>query len=164
MRILKSCDLSTEYVDRIPKIQPVHLIPRHQFYTKTKTEFHEDINFTNLENDPIFGAFVMTKKIKNAKDEFKLKQWLESNYKLALELSESYKPLREEATRLKKTMVERLGLLEIQWECGWNDQHLVGCLQSLKSMALDHPDPMRILKGYLFMYLIKNLFKLFNFR
>lgn len=43
---------------------------------------------------------------------------------------------------------------EVKWDCGWNEMHFRGCLQSFKALANDHPDKMSVLKGILLMFKI----------
>ncbi|KAF2902199.1 hypothetical protein ILUMI_03975 [Ignelater luminosus] len=150
LTILKSCDLSTAYVDKIPKApSPPPPPPKQPF----RNAHDENVGFTNInENDPIFGAFVLKRKIKEAKDSFTLKKWLEKNYSGALELSRSHQPLREEIARLQKTIAERLGLVDIRWDCGWNEKHFKGCLQSLQAMTDQNPEPMHVLKGRILVF------------
>ncbi|KAL3280920.1 hypothetical protein HHI36_004147 [Cryptolaemus montrouzieri] len=140
--ILKSCDLSTEYVDKIPN--PVKPLYRSETI-KVQTE---NIDFSKFsENDPIFGQYVMKQKIKEARDSFRLKNWLRKNYEKALILTEKSRPLTEEVGKLKEIIINEWSLLDIRWNCGWNETHYRGCLLSFMALAEQHPEAMKYLQG-----------------
>lgn len=139
--ILKSCQLSTEYVDNIPKCT-----------TETKrTSFRpreRPIDFTDLdENDPLFTHILVKKRIKETRDTLTLRRWLSKNYKAALERYESHKPMREEIGRLRKELQLQFGLKDVRFDCGWNETHFRGCLLSFKALADQHPHIMHVLRG-----------------
>lgn len=138
LTVLKCCALPTEYVDKIP--QPVQHMKAYRVIT-------DDIDFNDLENDPSFSMSSFNSKIKEAKDEFRLKIWIERNYEVAQKLTAAHQPLREELIKLKKSFLDRLGILDIHWDCGWNERHFMGCLQSLKDMTEQYPNEMTILRG-----------------
>lgn len=142
LTILKSCDLSTEYVDKIPKP------PEPTYRSQTIKVNVDKMDFSNLsENDPIFGQFVIKQKIKEAQDSFKLRNWLFKNHQKAKLLGEKNKPLAEEVKRLQEAIREEWDLLEIKWNCGWNETQYRGCLQSFMALAEQHPEAMHQLKG-----------------
>ncbi|KAK9888864.1 hypothetical protein WA026_001084 [Henosepilachna vigintioctopunctata] len=99
------------------------------------------------ENDPIFGQFVMKQKIKEAQDSFKLQNWLRKNIEKAKLLREKSRPLTEEVRKLQEIISNEFQLLDIRWNCGWNETHYRGCLMSFISLAEQHPEPMKVLKG-----------------
>ncbi|KAF5290925.1 hypothetical protein FQA39_LY14531 [Lamprigera yunnana] len=132
LQVLKCSNLSTEYVDKIPKSK------------KDNVQIHRDID---LEDDPFYSIFAMNKKVNEKRGSLKLKTWIVSNYNVAQHRSEMHKPVREELSRLKKNFLERLKILDIRWDCGWNEQHFMGCLQSLKDMVDQYPEQMELLKG-----------------
>jgi hypothetical protein len=139
LTILRTCDLSTEYVDRIPKPPP----PKETVRINTN-----NIDFSKInENDPVFGPIVMRQKINNAKEALKLRNWLRKNYESALEKLAANRPLREEVDRLRQVISKQWKLTDIRWDCGWNVTHFRGCLQSFMSLAEQHPDVMHFLKG-----------------
>lgn len=68
---------------------------------------------------------------------YNFRQWLEENYKSALEKYEANKPLRKDIESICKEICENLGVKEIKWDCGWNEMHFRGCLQSFRALAND---------------------------
>lgn len=137
LTVLKSCELPTEYVDKIPCAAPSKMrLP--------------DIDYSNISSeDPIFGPIVMAKKINEYKETFHLKEWLKENHEIAATKSESFKPIRDEIVRLQNVFREKWGLLDVRWDCDWNEIHFRGCLQSLQILAQQHPLQMNKLKGSL---------------
>lgn len=142
--ILKSCELSTEYVDNIPKC------------TKQSTTFqprNSNVEFTDIdENDPLFARVKIKRRIKETLDSFTLRRWLSRNYKAALDRYEKHRPVKEEIRRLKKELQVEFGLKEVRFDCGWNETHFRGCLQSFKALADQHPHTMHELRGSVIFY------------
>ena len=134
LHLLKSCDLPTDYVDKIP----VH---------KNKTDNFQ-INFDNLRKvDPLHGPIIMQEEIKKKREQLTLCEWLEENYTIAREKSHDSKPIRDEILRLKQAILDTWQVLEVKWDCGWNETQFRGCLQSFYALAEQHPVSMNILKG-----------------
>lgn len=140
--ILKSCQLSTEYVDNIPKCTET---------IQTRTTFRpqgSNMDFSNIdEYDPLYARVKIKRRIKETLDSFTLRRWLSRNYKTAVERHEKYIPLHEEIGRLKRELQAEFGLKEIRFDCGWNETHFRGCLQSFKALADQHPYFMHVLRG-----------------
>ncbi|RZC31974.1 T-cell activation inhibitor, mitochondrial, partial [Asbolus verrucosus] len=139
LTILKTCDLPTEYVDKIPKPPK----PKETVRVNSSTIDFSKIN----EDDPVFGPIVMRQRMDEAKEALKLRNWLAKNRKSALEKNEANRPLREEVDRLRKAIAKEWKLTDVRWDCGWNATHFRGCLQSFMSLAEQHPEVMHILKG-----------------
>lgn len=142
LKILKSCDLSTEYIERIAN--RFKDAPKPSVFKNEENSRKSPFRYTTEED----LAHNFRDPIDKAREALNLKNWLDQNHKAALELSKSYKPVREEIIRLMANIRDNLGLLEIRWECGWNEQHFRGCLQSLQSMVEQNPEPMYLLKGF----------------
>lgn len=137
--ILRSCQLSTEYVDNIARCpeQPRQFRPPAG-----------DIDFADLdESDPLFTHIVVKRRIRETVDSFTLRRWLDRNYEAALERYEKHGPMREEITRLRRELVAQHGFLDVRFECGWNETHFRGCLLSFKALADHHPHFMHVLRG-----------------
>lgn len=140
--ILKSCQLSTEYVDNIPKCteQP----KRTSFRPR-----NDNIDFTDVDvNDPLYTHILVKRRVRETLDSFTLKRWLNKNYKIALERYERHKPVREEIGRLRKELQAQFGLEDVRFDCGWKESHFRGCLQSFKALADQHPHIMHVLRGF----------------
>lgn len=143
LNILKTCSLSTDYVDKIPK----------PTYTRQGRSFNMnpfergDINMANIrEDDPIFGPLIK-QKINKARESQTLKSWINKHYTTANENSEHYKPIKDNIATLIKELTQQWGIMEIRWECGWNESHYKACLQGLKCIAEQYPHVMHILRG-----------------
>lgn len=145
--ILKSCDLSTEFVEKIPKPK---IVPPKPEAIKIKVE---DIDFTKFsENDPIFGQYVMNERIKAERDTYLLKNWLGKNHNKAKDLAELNRPLTEDVKKLEESIKCKLGLLDLRWNCGWNEMHYRGCLLSFQSLLEQYWNIMHILKGRILIF------------
>nr|XP_023025344.1 T-cell activation inhibitor, mitochondrial isoform X1 [Leptinotarsa decemlineata] len=145
--ILKSCGLPTDYVDSIippPKIEKPD-------YSNLKYKNEIDLTKEN-DNHPIFAHVRMQRKIKEAQEALKLRNFLITNHRDALDKSEKGAVYREEITKLKKQITAELGLKEIQWNCGWNDTHFRGCLLSFLSLTEHHPEIRNVLKGRILVF------------
>ncbi|CAH0556463.1 unnamed protein product [Brassicogethes aeneus] len=141
VNILKTCNLETDYLDKIP--YPTARSSNENIKIKT-----DDIDFTKVnQNHPMYAHAAFRKKVKDAQDLLKLKNWLNKNHKDALTKSEKNRPFKEEIDRLCKSISQQLGLKDIVWDCGWNDTHFRGCLLSFKSLMEQHPNSMHLLRG-----------------
>ncbi|XP_018326911.1 T-cell activation inhibitor, mitochondrial [Agrilus planipennis] len=145
--ILQSLKLSTKYVDGLPKTEKF----TDPLFTEKKT--HYNVDFTNIkEDDPLFGMFILKKKIDLERESNRLRYWLEKNYKVALDKSKTQIPVRSDIKRLRNELIQKWGLQEVRWDCGWNEQHFKGCLQALMALGEQHPQPMQILKGRILVF------------
>lgn len=141
--ILKSCGLSTEYVDSICHPPPP---PKQETFYKIK--YQNDIDFTKVnENHPMYAHIAMQRKMREAQDALKLGNWLRNNYRDALDKTQKGEYYREEIKNLQMVITKELGFKEIRWECGWNDTHFRGCLLSFRSLVEHHPEIRDVLKG-----------------
>lgn len=141
MEILKSCDLSTEYVDKLPKRK------KEPEYNNNRIKYSK-----TTVDDTIFDPFIMRQEINKAKETLRLTIWLNEHSKNAIKKAESHKPLKEEVDRLKKEITKQLNLLDIRWECGWNDLHFRGCLLSFLSLIEQHREIINILRGRILVF------------
>ncbi|XP_049950570.1 T-cell activation inhibitor, mitochondrial-like [Schistocerca serialis cubense] len=134
--ILKTCNLPTAYVERIPE----------KSETTSPNEFKFDaVKFE--QNDPMYGSYILKSKIKKAKETETLRSWLEENVTVAREKLAARKPVRTEIVRLQDTLRKSLGLKAILWDCGWNVTHFRGCLQSFQALVRNHPEIVGALQG-----------------
>lgn len=151
--ILKSCDLSTDYVDGIYSQTPP---PKEDVFYKVK--YKNDIDFSKVnENHPMYAHMAMQRKMREAQDASKLRNWLKNNFQDALDKTQKGAYYKEEIKTLQKTISEDLQLKEIRWDCGWNDTHFRGCLLSFRSLVEHHPEIRNALKGKMVRhYVIRN--------
>lgn len=144
--ILSSCDLSTEFVDKIKtKLPPPP--PPNDGQRPFGGNFYE-------EKPPpgVFDEEVIYRDIKKAQEERTLSGWLKKHLGVAQERQESLVELREEIQKLRKELIEKLKLLDLRYECGWNISHFRGCMKSLEYLANLHSHDMRFLEGRILVF------------
>ncbi|XP_017878808.1 T-cell activation inhibitor, mitochondrial isoform X2 [Ceratina calcarata] len=143
LSILKTCDLPTTFVDQIeePKTPPGSTKFKSRFWGRRGAG--EDIDFSELEDDPIYASILMKRKINIEPDT--LKAYLDKHINEVHVKLEACRPMREEVEKLEKILCSKLGLKNIIWDCGWNITHYRGCLLAFKALAEHHPEPMDVL-------------------
>ncbi|XP_078036460.1 T-cell activation inhibitor, mitochondrial isoform X3 [Augochlora pura] len=104
----------------------------------------ENIDFSELEDDPIYASILMKRKINTEPDT--LKAYLDKHINEVHVKLEACRPMREEVQKLEKILCSKLGLKNIIWDCGWNIAHYRGCLLAFKALVEHHPEPMEVLK------------------
>ncbi|XP_076239811.1 T-cell activation inhibitor, mitochondrial isoform X2 [Calliopsis andreniformis] len=144
--ILKTCDLPTTFVDKIEEQQKSKETVKYgsRFWQRRGTP-GENIDFSELEDDPIYASIVMRKKINLEPDT--LKAYLDKHINEVHVKLETCRPMREEVQKLEKILCSKLGLKNIVWDCGWNIAHYRGCLLAFKALVEHHPEPMKVLKN-----------------
>lgn len=70
-----------------------------------------------------------------------------ANIKTAHERAEALQSIRDEVDKLEKSLVKNIKLKSIQYDCGWNVEHIRGCLKSLDRIAKMHEHDMKVLEG-----------------
>ncbi|XP_050574264.1 T-cell activation inhibitor, mitochondrial-like isoform X1 [Bombus affinis] len=144
LSILKTCDLPTTFVDQIEEQKPPDSTKYKSRYWQRKGA-GEDIDFSELEDDPIYASILMKRKINSEPDA--LKAYLDKHINEVHVKLEACRPMREEVQKLEKILCTELGLKNIIWDCGWNIAHYRGCLLAFKALAEHHPEPMEVLKN-----------------
>ncbi|XP_059616479.1 T-cell activation inhibitor, mitochondrial [Phlebotomus argentipes] len=140
-KILQSCELSTEYLDKIPQMPEKPELKRVNY------------NFTQQDPEDIFSdEYVIFQNINKVKDDKTLNGWLKNNINTALERKNSLLGLREEIKKLEERVVERLKLKDLRYECGWNVEHYRACLRSLESLANLHPKDLSRLENRILVF------------
>lgn len=136
-RILESCDLSTEDIDKIKAPEPVRDPPKRS----QSMDYHQ-------ETPPpgVFDEEMIYRDIKRTQEERNLSAWLKENLDLAQERQESLTGLREEIQKLRKELMAKLQLQDLRYECGWNIEHFRGCMKSLEYIANLHARDMEHLQ------------------
>lgn len=143
LSILKTCDLPTTFVDQIQEQKPPDGYKSRFWQRKGYTG--ENIDFSELEDDPIYASIIMKRKINLEPDT--LKAYLEKHINEVHVKLETCRPMREEVQKLEKILCSELGIKHIVWDCGWNIAHYRGCLLAFKALAEHHPEPMQVLKN-----------------
>ncbi|KAK2576325.1 hypothetical protein KPH14_005686 [Odynerus spinipes] len=147
LSILKTCDLPTTFVDKIEETKSSSTYSKSPYkskYWQRGNSFGEKIDFSELEDDPIYASIIMKRKINMEPDT--LKAYLEKHINEVHVKLEACKSVREEVKKLEKALCLDLGLKNILWDCGWNIAHYRGCLLAFRALAEHHPVPMEVLK------------------
>lgn len=145
LSILKTCDLPTTFVDKIEEQKPTSEDGakfKSRFWQRKGTG--ENIDFSELEDDPLYASILMKRKINSEPDT--LKAYLDKHINEVHVKLEACRPVREEVKKLEKVLRSALGLKSIVWDCGWNIAHYRGCLLAFKALAEHHPESMEVLK------------------
>lgn len=146
LSILKTCDLPTTFVDKIEEEKPTSIDAKYKSrFWQRKGYAGENIDFSELEDDPIYASILMKRKINIEPDT--LKAYLDKHINEVHVKLEACRPMREEVQKLEKILCSELGLKNITWDCGWNIAHYRGCLLAFKALAEHHPLPMEVLKN-----------------
>uniref|UniRef100_A0A1L8E2U1 Putative t-cell activation inhibitor mitochondrial n=1 Tax=Nyssomyia neivai TaxID=330878 RepID=A0A1L8E2U1_9DIPT len=140
-KILQSCDLSTEYLDKMPQT-PERPERRRVNYTFTQHQPEDDLS----------DEFVIFQNINKVKDDKTLTGWLRNNFDMALQRKNNLLGLREEIKKLEEKVKERLKLKDLRYECGWNVEHYRACLRSLESLANLHPKDLSHLENRILVF------------
>ncbi|XP_033225723.1 T-cell activation inhibitor, mitochondrial-like [Belonocnema kinseyi] len=141
LSILKTCNLPTTFVDKIEQEKPNS--GEKSRYSQFRGRAGE-MDFSNLEDDPIFTSIIMKRKIDSVPDTFKA--YLDKHVNEAHVKFEACRPVRSEVEKLELLLCEALGLKSITWDCGWNITHYRGCLLAFQALAKHHPEPMEVLR------------------
>ncbi|CAG9831325.1 unnamed protein product [Diabrotica balteata] len=141
--ILQSCDLPTDYVDRI-----IPLPSTDNPNTNFKFRYKNEVDFTKVnQNHPIYAHIKMQMDMKRAQELLRLKNYLQKNALEALKKSRKGDIHREEVKRLQEIITNELQVEDLRWDCSWNEEHRKGCLLSFMSLVNQHPRIKYVLKG-----------------
>ncbi|XP_075974214.1 T-cell activation inhibitor, mitochondrial isoform X2 [Anticarsia gemmatalis] len=136
VKVLNACDMSTTYVDKIPK-------------SPKKTDFSK-ADFTKAYreyNDEFEKAAYMKRKVQEKKASHNIVEWVFENSNVAKEKYESARATRDQVTSLIDQLCKSYGIKEVKYDGGWNISHIRGALQSLVSLATQHSGIMGNLEG-----------------
>ncbi|XP_072268462.1 T-cell activation inhibitor, mitochondrial isoform X1 [Pyxicephalus adspersus] len=138
--ILNSCSLSTDHVQSPDKGTTP---PK-----KEETTFYRPIKWNKS-----FYAFTGTKDPEEELEQAKkakitVSLWLQKNKDDALKNFQSSIPLRKELEHLKKDLLDKLQLSDIQWQRSWGLSHRCGQLQSLNRLYQQSSESLKIAKGH----------------
>ncbi|CAK1540600.1 unnamed protein product [Leptosia nina] len=136
VKILSACDISTSYIDKIPIIQ-----------RDRKKQFREDFDKAYEKyKDEFDKATQMKRKVEEKKAISNIIDWISENSGVAKEKYESTHATRDHVKSLIEQLCKTYGIKEVKYDSGWNISHIRGALQSLTSMASQHPQHMGNLK------------------
>lgn len=134
-KLLKSCNLSTDYIETLQPVQ--HSSTQHAAVSygslRTDETTHADMYYGSQFHD-----FELAFREQNKNDRKDLRTWMATNKAEALARSKDLVTLKEEVSKLQRDLKERLNLKEIRYDCGWNYEHYRGCLKTLERLANMH--------------------------
>lgn len=78
---------------------------------------------------------------------FFFSKWLKDNENVTREKLKLYKPIKNEVIRLQSKLCNQLKLKSIEFDCGWDVRHFIGCLVSFRTLSENYPYEMKVLKG-----------------
>ncbi|XP_048009407.1 T-cell activation inhibitor, mitochondrial isoform X2 [Megalobrama amblycephala] len=81
-----------------------------------------------------------------------LSLWLRNNEPEATKKQNASLPHREELKRLKRVLIQKLGLLDIRWQRKWGVSHKCCQLQSLSRLYTQSPEALHNLKGHIIVF------------
>ncbi|XP_023233406.1 T-cell activation inhibitor, mitochondrial-like isoform X1 [Centruroides sculpturatus] len=140
--ILSACQLSTEYLDQL------HANKNNIKSSSSESRIEFKVDFNAVKEWKIHDITFSEVKQKIEKEpEVDLKIWLSQNISKAQEKLKASQPIRDEVSKLRKELKSSLELKNLFWKCGWGISHFRGCLLSFRSLAIQHPDDMKVLKG-----------------
>ncbi|XP_051577316.1 T-cell activation inhibitor, mitochondrial isoform X2 [Myxocyprinus asiaticus] len=81
-----------------------------------------------------------------------LSLWLRNNEPEATKKQNASLPRREELKRLKRELIQKLGLLDIRWQRKWGVAHKCCQLQSLSRLSTQSPEALHNLRGLIIVF------------
>ncbi|KAG7306024.1 hypothetical protein JYU34_008594 [Plutella xylostella] len=136
VKVLSTCDISTKYVDKIPRTTPVP--------EKIKTDFDKAYEEYSTEFEK---ARRMKMKVEEKKAPENIVEWIYENSEKAKQKYESTHATRDQVKSLAAQLCQTYGIKEVKWDSGWNISHIRGALQSLVALASQHSRHMTNLEG-----------------
>lgn len=136
VKVLNACDMSTNYVDKIPKSPKKKSFSKPDF-TKAYQEYSDEFE----------KVAYMKRKVKEKKAITNIVEWVFANSSSAKEKFESASATRDQVKTLIEQLCKTYGIKELKYDRGWNMSHIRGALQSLVSLATQHSSIMGNLEG-----------------
>ncbi|XP_047513179.1 T-cell activation inhibitor, mitochondrial isoform X2 [Pieris napi] len=136
VKVLNACDISTSYIDKIPRMKQ----DKGRQFRKEFNEAYEKYK------DEFDKATRMKRKVEEKKAITNVIDWISENSQQAKEKYESTQATRGQVKSLIEQLCKTYGIKEVKYDSGWNISHIRGALQSLTSMASQHPQHMDNLK------------------
>ncbi|CAH1778707.1 unnamed protein product [Owenia fusiformis] len=132
VELLRMCGLSLEFIDSIQRNGNKSRIPRQMFGTSQwirewEKQFHQEDAKENTKSH--------------------LGSWLQRNVPRAKENAINNQPIRKETEKLKRMLIEELGLIDIVWDSDWRYCHFIACLKSFYRLLAEQPVTMKALRG-----------------
>lgn len=136
VKVLNACDMSTTYIDKIPKSPQRKDFSKDDFakaYQEYTNEFEK--------------AAYMKRKVEEKKAVMDIVEWIYENSTIAKEKYDMTSATREQVKSMITHLCNNYGIKEVKYDNGWNISHIRGALQSLMSLASQHTKIMSNLEG-----------------
>ncbi|XP_055614506.1 T-cell activation inhibitor, mitochondrial isoform X2 [Uranotaenia lowii] len=150
-KILQSCHLSTEYVDKMISSSTGTDTKGKTSRAKTRSNQEEEFRkrqSTDQNDSPFESEFdIFQFRIKKARENESLKLWLQKHMVTANVRNRAIQETKDEVEKLREAMIKQLGVADIMYDCGWNVEHFRGCLKSLEGLIQLHPSAVDGLKN-----------------
>ncbi|KAI5636131.1 T-cell activation inhibitor, mitochondrial-like [Phthorimaea operculella] len=137
INVLKSCDMETTYIDKIPRT----ITNRPEF---NKQDFSYAYEKYNTEFEKVSR---MKRKVEERKAIDNVVDWINENSREAKTKYESTSATRNQVNVLIEDLCKTYGIKKVKYDTGWNISHIRGALQSLVSLAEQHSKVMKNLEG-----------------
>ncbi|XP_050347357.1 T-cell activation inhibitor, mitochondrial [Nymphalis io] len=136
VKVLSACDISTHYIDKIPR-SPTKSDGSKIDFTRAYEEYNRDFQ----------KATDMKQKVEKKKAITNIIDWVYENSDDGKEKYELTRATRHQVTTLIENLRKTYGIKEVKYDSGWNISHIRGALQSLTAMASQYSKYMGNLKG-----------------
>ncbi|XP_051574074.1 T-cell activation inhibitor, mitochondrial-like isoform X2 [Myxocyprinus asiaticus] len=164
--VLKSCHLSDEHMQdllkaetrknstpqsgNIPFYRPIKWDKTYYTFTGFRDPEQELEQASKVEPTlscvlPIQLEFLFLPPAENS-------LWLRNNEPEATKKQNASLPRREEQKRLKRELIQKLGLLDIRWQRKWGVAHKCCQLQSLSRLSAQSPEVLHNLRGHIIVF------------
>ncbi|KAI7806945.1 putative T-cell activation inhibitor, partial [Triplophysa rosa] len=142
--VLKSCSLSVEHMQELQTRHTQSQQPGTSFYRPIKWDktYYTFTGFRDPEQE-----LEQAKRVDPT-----LSLWLRNNEQEATKKQNASVPRREELKRLKRELIQKLGLLDIRWQRKWGVAHKCCQLQSLSRLFTQSPEALHNLRGYVIVF------------
>ncbi|KAL4716371.1 hypothetical protein ACJJTC_006733 [Scirpophaga incertulas] len=137
IKILNACDISTNYVDKIPR----SIIKKDPLIKPDFARAYEDFK-SEFDN-----AHHIKRKVEERKAINNIMEWIYENGSIGKQKYELTEATREQVKSLIENLCKLYGIKEVKYDSGWNISHIRGALQSLVSLASQHSKVMSNLEG-----------------
>ncbi|XP_048007218.1 T-cell activation inhibitor, mitochondrial isoform X1 [Leguminivora glycinivorella] len=137
VKVLSACDISTKYVDKIPRSPQKSNTFSKENFTKAYKEY-------SVEFDKVAR---MKRKVQEKKAVENLIEWIYDNSATARNKYDATSATRDQVKSLIDHLCSTYGIKEVKYDSGWNISHIRGALQSLVALATQHSQHMSNLTG-----------------
>jgi len=142
VKLLKACDISTEYVD---SLLPPKSVSTFSSFTNLDRKYEKVVRST--PGGTIIEEEVPFFKRRPKKADDSLVTWLKANGDKAKMYQTEAKPIREEILKIKANLEEEFGFEDISWSAEWNRTQCLGSFRSLYRIVTETPDGSRYFSG-----------------